>query len=87
MQERRNVTTRRRSLQRALTALLTANAEAQNAENGEAIGRIIKRLAVKGLARLTQGRWAPAPPLLMPATLVALGALDDELCEVAVQRR
>jgi hypothetical protein len=71
MEERRNYARRIRTLHRALTALTTGNGLAQgNPKEAEAIVRIIKRLAVKGLARLTGGTWAPAQPLITPATLV-----------------
>jgi hypothetical protein len=76
MDERRNYARRRQTLQGALRTLTNANAGPQEATETEAIVRIIKRLAVKGLARWTDGQWTPTLPMMMPATLVAASAAE-----------
>lgn len=76
--ERRNHTTRAQTLCRVLNWLLrdstgdTATpAEVPDEVAGDAAaGRILRRLACRGLVRCVSGAWMPAPALLHPARLI-----------------
>ena len=63
--ERRNYGRRAQTMQRVLEAIRTSGEgiAVEAARVDAAVGRILRRLAVRGLVRIENGFWRPAPIL------------------------
>ena len=72
-EERRDVVSRATAVQAVVDALVASPPVADFSRAGlvrSVADRICKRLAVRGLVKITPSGWSPAPPLVCPAPLV-----------------
>jgi hypothetical protein len=76
LNERRNYGRRAESMRRVVERLLSDSSGvlpasiADDVLHEAAAGRILKRLAIRGFARIMAGKWVPTPVLLTPGPLL-----------------
>jgi hypothetical protein len=68
-QDRRNYASRGDATRLVVEGLITGEYR-WDLLQAPAVERILRRLAIRGLARTTSGGWVPSPPLQCPASII-----------------